>query len=103
MPISAVQFTVLFVSKADSSFDEPAFLFTGKEVPMGKMYEIKCKVPVAFYVEAETADEAIDTIRSMFSDREDPDYAAVIEDAVNNSLDNDMVREFDAIEQKEEA
>lgn len=70
---------------------------------MRKMYKIKCKVPAAFYVEAETADEAIDTIRSMFSDREDPDYAAVIEDAVNNSLDNDMVREFDAIEQKEEA
>ena len=103
MPISAVQFTVLFVSKADSSFDESAFLFTGKEVPMRKMYEIKCKVPVAFCAEAETADEAIDTIRSMFSDREDPDYAAVIEDAVNNSLDNDMLREFDAIEQKEEA
>lgn len=40
---------------------------------MRKMYEIKCKVPVAFYVEAETADEAIDTIRSMFSNREDPD------------------------------
>lgn len=70
---------------------------------MRKMYKIKCKVPVAFYVEAETADEAIDTIRSIFSDREDPDYAAVIEDAVNNSLDNDMVREFDAIEQKDVA
>lgn len=40
---------------------------------MRKMYGIKCKVPVAFYVEAETADEAIDTIRSMFSDGEDPD------------------------------
>lgn len=41
--------------------------------------------------------------QAMFSDREDPDYANIIEQAVNYSLDNDMVREFDAIEQQKKA
>ena len=67
---------------------------------MRKTFIIKCKVPVEFHVDATTAEGAIDTIRSMFSDREDPDYANIIEQAVNYSLDNDMVREFDAIEQQ---
>lgn len=67
---------------------------------MRKTFVIKCKVPIEFYVEAPNVEEAINTIRSMFSDREDSDYANIIEEAVNYSLDNDMVREFDAIEQK---
>lgn len=68
---------------------------------MRKAFVIKCKVPIEFHVEATSTEEAINTIRSMFSDREDSDYANVIEEAVNYSLDNDMVREFDAIEKKE--
>lgn len=68
---------------------------------MRKVFVIKCKVPIEFQVEAPSAEEAINTIRSMFSDREDSDYANVIEEAVNYSLDNDMVREFDAVEKKE--
>lgn len=96
MPISAVQFTVLFVSKADSSFDEPAFLFTGKEVPMRKMFEIKCKIPVAFYVEAETADEAITTIRSTLSGKRIPNHTNVIQGTAIRSLDNNIACEFDA-------
>lgn len=67
---------------------------------MRKTFIIKCKVPVEFHVDAPTTEGAIDTIRSMFSNREDPDYANIIEQAVNYSLDNDMVREFDAIEQQ---
>jgi len=70
---------------------------------MRKTFIIKCKVPVEFHVDAPTSEGAIDTIRSMFSDREDPDYANIIEQAVNYSLDNDMVREFDAIEQQKKA
>jgi hypothetical protein len=80
------------------------FLFARKEKQtMRKTFIIKCKVPVEFHVDAPTAEGAIDTIRSMFSDREDPDYANIIEQAVNYSLDNDMVREFDAIEQQKRA
>lgn len=70
---------------------------------MRKTFIIKCKVPVEFHVDAPTSEGAIDTIRSMFSDREDPGYANIIEQAVNYSLDNDMVREFDAIEQQKKA
>lgn len=70
---------------------------------MRKTFIIKCKVPVEFHVDAPASEGAIDTIRSMFSDREDPDYANIIEQAVNYSLDNDMVREFDAIEQQKKA
>lgn len=38
---------------------------------MRKTFIIKCKVPVEFHVDAPTAEGAIDTIRSMFSDREE--------------------------------
>lgn len=78
--------------EADSSLDGPAFLFARKgKTNHEKNIYYKCKVPVEFHVDAPTAEGAIDTIRSMFSDREDPDYANIIEKAVNYSLDNDMV------------
>lgn len=78
--------------EADSSLDGPAFLFARKgKTNHEKNIYYKCKVPVEFHVDAPTAEGAIDTIRSMFSDREDPDYANIIEQAVNYSLDNDMV------------
>ena len=50
---------------------------------MRKTFIIKCKVPVEFHVDAPTAEGAIDPIRSMFSDRDDPGYANIIEQAVN--------------------
>lgn len=96
MPILAVQFTVLFVSKADSSFDEPAFFVYKKGTAMRKMFEIKCKIPVAFYVEAETADEAITTIRPTLSGKRIPSHANVIQGAAIRSLDNNIACEFDA-------
>lgn len=65
---------------------------------MRKMFEIKCKIPVAFYVEAETADEAITAIRSTLSDKKIPSRATVINEAVIRSLDNDIACEFDAAE-----
>ena len=70
-----------------------------KGTAMRRMFEIKCKIPVAFYVEAETADEAITAIRSTLSGKRIPSRANVIKEAVIRSLDNDMVCEFDAVEQ----
>lgn len=54
---------------------------------MRKMFEIKCKIPVAFYVEAETADEAITTIRPTLSGKRIPSHANVIQGAAIRSLD----------------
>ena len=50
--------------EADSSFDGPAFLFARKGKTMRKVFVIKCKVPIEFQVEAPSAEEAINTIRS---------------------------------------
>lgn len=63
---------------------------------MRKMFEIKCKIPVAFYVEAETADEAITTIRPTLSGKRIPSHANVIQGAAIRSLDNNIACEFDA-------
>lgn len=63
---------------------------------MRKMFEIKCRIPVAFYVEAETADEAITTIRPTLSGKRIPSHANVIQGAAIRSLDNNIACEFDA-------
>lgn len=63
---------------------------------MRKMFEIKCKIPVAFYVEAETADEAITTIRPTLSGKRIPNHTNVIQGTAIRSLDNNIACEFDA-------